>query len=172
MFLMDKYAATDNIVRTVDFKFQAQRMYTTMGTGRKRIEIQEIKETAKRRVTLSKRRQGLFKKLRKLQDLAGCAAFCSVFSTAGRKFDSGSPLVLRNFVSEGGDVEGRSVCDSYGNGRSELEFDEKTLDLDEMRARVDKLEEMKREYAKTTCHGNGYFSNFLEFDKQWRKLVD
>lgn len=127
-----------------------------MGTGRKRIKIQQINDTAKRRVTLTKRRQGLIKKLSKLQELTGVPAFFGLFSSAGRVFDSGDPRVLLDFVGE--DLEGWSVCRVNGNVVwRELEFDENTLDLDELTARINKLEEIRRKAGEQ--HADGYFLN-------------
>uniref|UniRef100_A0A7N0U5J6 MADS-box domain-containing protein n=1 Tax=Kalanchoe fedtschenkoi TaxID=63787 RepID=A0A7N0U5J6_KALFE len=85
-----------------------------MGTGRKRIEIKPIDDTARRRVTFTKRRQGLFKKMDKLCTLTGCTAAAIVFSTAGRPYTFGDLSLLDAFTG--------SMISSGGEGGSSVSY--------------------------------------------------
>uniref|UniRef100_A0A7N0TCH2 MADS-box domain-containing protein n=1 Tax=Kalanchoe fedtschenkoi TaxID=63787 RepID=A0A7N0TCH2_KALFE len=89
-----------------------------MGTGRKRIEIHPIHDISRRRVTLTKRRQGLFKKMDKLCKLTGCTAAAIVFSTAGRPYSFGDLSLFDAFT--GSEGQGREDGGGYHLGGSRL----------------------------------------------------
>ncbi|KAI6683263.1 hypothetical protein NL676_029176 [Syzygium grande] len=60
---------------------------------RRRMEITKIDDPAKRRVTFSKRREGLFRKASTLCELTGARAAVIVFSSTGRLHSFGDPSV-------------------------------------------------------------------------------
>ncbi|XP_010539166.1 PREDICTED: agamous-like MADS-box protein AGL61 [Tarenaya hassleriana] len=62
--------------------------------GRQRIEIKEIKEEAKRQVTFSKRRRGLFKKAAELSVLCDTKIAIITFSRCGRIYTFGDVETL------------------------------------------------------------------------------
>uniref|UniRef100_A0A7N0ZYI9 MADS-box domain-containing protein n=1 Tax=Kalanchoe fedtschenkoi TaxID=63787 RepID=A0A7N0ZYI9_KALFE len=105
-----------------------------MGTGRKRIQIQAIQDMSRRRVTLTKRRQGLFKKMEKLRTLTGCKAAAIVFSTAGRPYTFGDLSLFDSFT-----------CAGQGDGVSTTSFDcNVSEDLDGLNSEMTSLLEMRR----------------------------
>ncbi|KAL6602749.1 hypothetical protein ACP70R_043110 [Stipagrostis hirtigluma subsp. patula] len=61
--------------------------------GRQRIEIRRIEEDARRQVTFSKRKAGLFKKASELSLLCGARVAVVVFSFCGKPFAAGSHSV-------------------------------------------------------------------------------
>uniref|UniRef100_A0A7N0UBM4 MADS-box domain-containing protein n=1 Tax=Kalanchoe fedtschenkoi TaxID=63787 RepID=A0A7N0UBM4_KALFE len=80
-----------------------------MGTGRKKINIEKVENISRRRVTLSKRRQGLFKKMEKFGIVTGFDVTAVVFSVAGKPMMFGDIIVFQRFMTEvlgsGGDFE-------------------------------------------------------------------
>ncbi|KAI3838470.1 hypothetical protein MKX03_013234 [Papaver bracteatum] len=70
------------------------------GDGRKKIEIEKIKEKSKLQVTFSKRRKGLFKKATELSLLTGSQIALIAFSPAGRPYVCGNPdPILDRFLN-------------------------------------------------------------------------
>nr|DAD24368.1 TPA_asm: hypothetical protein HUJ06_025832 [Nelumbo nucifera] len=61
--------------------------------GRRRIKIEKIECKDKLNVCFSKRRTGLFKKAKKLDDLSGSKTAIIIFSPAGKVFTFGDPVV-------------------------------------------------------------------------------
>nr|DAD45584.1 TPA_asm: hypothetical protein HUJ06_003814 [Nelumbo nucifera] len=61
--------------------------------GRRRIKIEKIGCKEKLNVCFSKRRTGLFKKAKKLDDLSGSKTAIIIFSPAGKVFTYGDPVV-------------------------------------------------------------------------------
>ncbi|XP_010248457.1 PREDICTED: agamous-like MADS-box protein AGL62 [Nelumbo nucifera] len=61
--------------------------------GRRRIKIEKIECKEKLNVCFSKRRTGLFKKAKKLDDLSGSKTATIIFSPAGKVFTFGDPVV-------------------------------------------------------------------------------
>lgn len=66
---------------------------------RRQTEVAKIDDLAKRRVTFSKRRKGLFRKVSKLCQLTGIRAAIIVFSTTGRLYSFGD-LSVEEIISE------------------------------------------------------------------------
>ncbi|XXG41421.1 hypothetical protein AAC387_Pa01g1880 [Persea americana] len=68
--------------------------------GKRKREIMLVQDKQNRMVTFSKRRQGLFKKAKKLSILCGCEIAIVTFSGAGKAFTFGSPdpdTVIRRY---------------------------------------------------------------------------
>lgn len=61
--------------------------------GRRRIEMEIVKDTGSRQVTFSKRRAGLFKKANELATLCAAQVCIIVFSPGGKPFSFGNPSV-------------------------------------------------------------------------------
>lgn len=70
--------------------------------GKRKREIKLVQDKQNRMVTFSKRRQGLFKKAKKLSILCGCEIAIVTFSGAGKAFSFGSPdpdTVIRRYLT-------------------------------------------------------------------------
>ncbi|KAK6268511.1 hypothetical protein QUC31_012671 [Theobroma cacao] len=61
--------------------------------GRRKIEMEMVKDSSSRQVTFSKRRTGLFKKANELATLCGAQVAIVVFSPGGKPFSFGHPSV-------------------------------------------------------------------------------
>ncbi|XVF40168.1 hypothetical protein PTKIN_Ptkin01aG0089900 [Pterospermum kingtungense] len=61
--------------------------------GRRRIEMEMVKDSSSRQVTFSKRRSGLFKKASELATLCAAQVCIVVFSPGGKPFSFGHPSV-------------------------------------------------------------------------------
>ncbi|XP_022720943.1 agamous-like MADS-box protein AGL29 [Durio zibethinus] len=61
--------------------------------GRRKIEMEIVKNSSSRQVTFSKRRSGLFKKANELAILCGAQVAIVVFSPGGKPFSFGHPSV-------------------------------------------------------------------------------
>ncbi|XP_062093391.1 agamous-like MADS-box protein AGL29 [Humulus lupulus] len=61
--------------------------------GRRKIEMEMVKDSSCRQVTFSKRRTGLFKKANELATLCGAEVGILVFSPGGKPFSFGNPNV-------------------------------------------------------------------------------
>ncbi|XP_049347718.1 uncharacterized protein LOC125812238 [Solanum verrucosum] len=68
----------------------------TKGIGKKKIDIKKIASDSSRKVTLSKRRTGLFKKARELETKSGERIALLVFSPSGRLYTSGDVSLFEN----------------------------------------------------------------------------
>ncbi|XP_011011679.1 PREDICTED: agamous-like MADS-box protein AGL61 [Populus euphratica] len=66
--------------------------------GRRKIEIEMVKDSNSRQVTFSKRRTGVFKKANELATLCGVQIAIIVFSPGGKPFSFGHPNV--EFVAQ------------------------------------------------------------------------
>ncbi|CAL5214008.1 unnamed protein product [Lathyrus oleraceus] len=81
--------------------------------GRRKIEIEMVKDPNTRQVTFSKRRTGLFKKANELSILCGAEVAIVVFSPGNKPYSFGHPgvdVVAANYLQQ----ENRST-DSQGN---------------------------------------------------------
>lgn len=76
--------------------------------GRRKIEIEMVKDTNARQVTFSKRRNGLFKKANELATLCAAQIAIIVFSPGGKPFSFGNPnvdAVTSRFLNEDCSIE-------------------------------------------------------------------
>ncbi|CAM8956529.1 unnamed protein product [Rhodiola kirilowii] len=124
------------------------------GSGKKKIAISKIEDIKRRRVTFTKRRQGLFKKSDQLPSLSGCSVAVLCFSSAMKPFLYGDLSLLEQAAATGaintignsnsGDVA--SVGDNLGHGD-----DEEQLLTD-------------REFAELMEHDPQELAQLLEFE--------
>ncbi|XP_065872246.1 agamous-like MADS-box protein AGL29 [Euphorbia lathyris] len=87
--------------------------------GRRKIEMQMVRDSSTRQVTFSKRRSGLFKKANELAILCGAQIAIIVFSPGGKPFSFGSPCVhnvARSFLNHE-----KTVCSSSPSSAAKLE---------------------------------------------------
>ncbi|PHT41232.1 Agamous-like MADS-box protein AGL21 [Capsicum baccatum] len=82
-----------------------------MGTGKKKIEIQKITKETSRMVTFSKRRKGLFKKVKEHESMTGCRIASVVFSPIGKPYTCGDVeyAIQRHFSSNNNNNNSRST---------------------------------------------------------------
>ncbi|MCL7033470.1 hypothetical protein MKW94_006452 [Papaver nudicaule] len=104
--------------------------------GKRRIEIAEIQDRAKKNVTFCKRRKGLFKKASELSSLCDAKVALIVFSSAGTLYTHGEvgTLIPYQPSSEPGEEE------KIENSRGGFWWDK--INLDEYDT-VEKLEDLK-----------------------------
>ncbi|GAU39514.1 hypothetical protein TSUD_68780 [Trifolium subterraneum] len=113
--------------------------------GRRRIEIESVKDPNIRQVTFSKRRKGLFKKANELSILCGVEVAIVVFSPGNKPYSFGHPgvdVVAAKYLQE--DPE---PSDSEGDLSSDASnMDELNLELDEVLAQIREGEKQTETY--------------------------
>ncbi|MCH88990.1 agamous-like MADS-box protein AGL62-like [Trifolium medium] len=99
--------------------------------GRRKIEIEMVKDTYTRQVTFSKRRTGLFKKANELSILCGAEVVIVVFSPGNKPYSFGHPgvdVVAAKYLQQD-----PKSCDSQGDPSSDASnMDELNLELAEV----------------------------------------
>ncbi|XP_004504539.1 agamous-like MADS-box protein AGL29 [Cicer arietinum] len=103
--------------------------------GRRKIEIEMVKDPNTRQVTFSKRRTGLFKKANELSILCGAEVAIVVFSPGNKPYSFGHPgvdVVAAKFLQQDS-----KPIDSHGNPSSDSSNMEKlNLELAEVLAQI------------------------------------
>jgi len=103
--------------------------------GRRKIEIEIVKDPNTRQVTFSKRRTGLFKKANELSILCGAEVAIVVFSPGDRPYSFGHPgvdVVAAKYLQQEADAS-----DSQGNPSSNAPKMEKlNLELAEILTQI------------------------------------
>ncbi|KAM7524970.1 hypothetical protein LguiA_014872 [Lonicera macranthoides] len=92
-------------------------MDTKKSRGRRKIEMKMISNKNARRITFSKRRNGLFKKASELTILCGTEILIIVFSMGGKVFSFGHPSVehvLSRFLDESAKQNYQNTLDQDG----------------------------------------------------------
>ncbi|CAK8578364.1 unnamed protein product [Lathyrus sativus] len=106
--------------------------------GRRKIEIEMVKDPNTRQVTFSKRRTGLFKKANELSILCGAEVAIVVFSPGNKPYSFGHPgvdVVAANYLQQ----ENRS-SDSQGSSSNAPNMENLNQELAEVLAQIQEAE--------------------------------
>ncbi|CAJ2677494.1 unnamed protein product [Trifolium pratense] len=127
--------------------------------GRRKIEIESVKNPNTRQVTFSKRRSGLFKKANELSILCGAEVAIVMFSPGNKPYSFGHPgvdVVAAKYLQqdpEPSDSEGDFSSDASNMDELNLELDEVLAEIREGEKQTETYDEILKQNEVTTLSG-------------------
>ncbi|PNX85537.1 agamous-like mads-box protein agl61-like [Trifolium pratense] len=127
--------------------------------GRRKIEIESVKNPNTRQVTFSKRRSGLFKKANELSILCGAEVAIVMFSPGNKPYSFGHPgvdVVAAKYLQqdpEPSDSEGDLSSDASNMDELNLELDEVLAEIREGEKQTETYDEILKQNEVTTLSG-------------------
>jgi hypothetical protein len=124
--------------------------------GRRRIEIESVKDPNTRRVTFSKRRTGLFKKANELSILCGAEVAIVMFSPGNKPYSFGHPevdVVAAKYLqpdAEPSDLEGDPSSDASNMDELNQELAEVLAQIREGEKQAETYDEILKQNDVTT----------------------
>jgi hypothetical protein len=127
--------------------------------GRRKIEIESVKDPNIRQVTFSKRRSGLFKKANELSILCGAEIAIVMFSPGNKPYSFGHPgvdAVAAKYLQqdpEPSDSEGDPSSDASNMDELNLELEEVLAQIREDEKQAETYDEILKQNDVTTLSG-------------------
>ncbi|XP_045821736.1 agamous-like MADS-box protein AGL29 [Trifolium pratense] len=124
--------------------------------GRRKIEIESVRDPNMRQVTFSKRRLGLFKKANELSILCGAEVAIVMFSPGNKPYSFGHPgvdVVAAKYLQqnhEPSDSEGDPSYDAFNMEELNLELDEVLAQIREGEKQMETYDEILKQNEVTT----------------------
>ncbi|XP_065872624.1 agamous-like MADS-box protein AGL29 [Euphorbia lathyris] len=126
--------------------------------GRRKIEMEMVKDSSTRQVTFSKRRTGLFKKANELAILCGAQIAIVAFSPGGKPFSFGSPSVhsvAKSFLNQK-----KKVSSSSSSAAKLKKLNNRLLELQ----RQIKTEKKKAQVLEKAMKANNILKSWISLD--------
>ncbi|CAJ2677493.1 unnamed protein product [Trifolium pratense] len=144
--------------------------------GRRKIEIEMVRNSNTRQVTFSKRRTGLFKKANELSILSGAEVAIVVFSPGNKPYSFGHPavdVVAAKYLQqdpESSDSEGDPSFDASNMNELNLELVEVLTQICEVEKQTEAYDKILKQNDVTTLFDLEKLRNSYKELQNWVKL--